>query len=355
MLRLTLVLSLAALAACGPSRDETPAPVVYQGTQPSSEAPAQQAPAVAPAPVAATPGAADARGVKFYDGYQTVVARPGDSVDTMAARVGLSAAELAAYNGLTALYTPREGDELVLPARADEYRGGVVATAPAPQPAEPTEVAQQPAGDQEQRSSGWSPALVTAALDQSAEPTSSETAAPAEAAPEPLTQEETEPVQAAAPTPLVEERRPVVEEAVVEPEPPAPPQPQVAAAEASQRFLRPVDAPIARPFSKAPGPNRNDGVDFASPAGTPVRAAADGTVALVSKSLGGLGTIVLVRHEGAYLTVYGRVDNVALRRGDEVSQGQVIATVADQASPRSPALHFEVRRGAESVNPEDFI
>lgn len=119
--------------------------------------------------------------------------------------------------------------------------------------------------------------------------------------------------------------------------------------------MRPVNAPISRPFSKRAGPDRNDGVDFDSPAGTPVMAADGGTVVLVSRSLGGLGTIVLVRHENEFLTVYGRIDDVVVTKGDRVERGQVIAKVADLKPPRKAALHFEIRRGPESVDPEQFI
>ena len=80
-----------------------------------------------------------------------------------------------------------------------------------------------------------------------------------------------------------------------------------------------------------------------------------GTVVLVSRSLGGLGTIVLVRHENEFLTVYGRIDGVVVSKGDRVERGQVIATVADLKPPRTPSLHFEIRRGPESVDPEEFI
>jgi murein DD-endopeptidase MepM/ murein hydrolase activator NlpD len=65
-----------------------------------------------------------------------------------------------------------------------------------------------------------------------------------------------------------------------------------------------------------------------------------------------LGIILLVRHPGDYLTVYGRIDNVTVGKGDIVSQGQRIGVVASNSSPR---MHFEVRKGAESLNPERFF
>ena len=64
---------------------------------------------------------------------------------------------------------------------------------------------------------------------------------------------------------------------------------------------------------------------------------------------------MLIRHEDQFLTVYGRIAEVAVSRGDRVERGQTIAVVAGADAPRDPSLHFEVRRGAESVNPEDYL
>ncbi len=402
MMTRVLILAAGALfaAACSDGRDQPPAPVVFQGSEPNQQAAARPKPSGAPAqapapaspsseaaqstsspqPVAAAPsaGVTDARGVTFYDGYQTVTARQGDTVDSMARRVGLQGAELAAYNGLSTLYTPLPGDELVLPARADGYRGATrVAAAPAPQ----TQAAPTSAPSS---GSGWSPALVTAAIEGSNEPagaaqpepqptvSSAEQTAALDAAagndPQP---EPTLAPTVAAPTPQPQPQQPEPVLTTSPPQPVGTAQPQLAP-EATQQaalapaseptasarpgtFLRPVNAPISRPFSKRAGPDRNDGVDFDSPAGTPVMAADSGTVVLVSRSLGGLGTIVLVRHENEFLTVYGRIDDVVVSKGDRVERGQIIAKVADLKAPRKAALHFEIRRGPESVDPEQFI
>ena len=118
---------------------------------------------------------------------------------------------------------------------------------------------------------------------------------------------------------------------------------------------RPVQGPIAIGFNKGNGPARNDGVDFAAPAGSKVVAAMDGEVALVSQSLGGLGTIVLMRHRDELLTVYGRIDGVTVKKGDIVSAGQQIGVVSNATAPAEPRMHFEVRRGSESLNPTDFL
>jgi len=73
---------------------------------------------------------------------------------------------------------------------------------------------------------------------------------------------------------------------------------------------------------------------------------------LVSESLGGLGTIVLLRHPGDYLTVYGRIEGVTVAKGDFVSQGQKIGVVSPSTQPR---MHFEVRHGADSMDPVRFF
>lgn len=346
------------LGACAESRNE-PAPVVYRtpvSPSPSARpdlAPSRIAPATAPAPVPS--GQADGRGVVYYDGYESIRARSGDSVESMAARVGISGSELAAYNGLSTQYAPRAGDELVLPARNDRYQGGgaqsaaqIVAASNAAgtsgsypvyepsTPAQPGAVAApaQPAG-------GWSADLAREAIQTAPESSvSTRPLAPPQAAP-------------ASAAPIAEEQ--TASMSTDAPAAPTSPPPAAQGAPATGGFAKPVDAAISRPFSRAPGSDRNDGVDFATAAGDPVRAAAAGEVALISQSLGGLGTIVLIRHENDLLTVYGRIDNVTVAKGERVSQGQTIARVADLPPPQGPSLHFEIRRGAESIDPSPYL
>ncbi|MEM6945291.1 MAG: M23 family metallopeptidase, partial [Pseudomonadota bacterium] len=120
-------------------------------------------------------------------------------------------------------------------------------------------------------------------------------------------------------------------------------------------FTRPVDGPIAVPYNLSSSGTRNEGVDFDASPGTPVHAAAPGEVALVSQSLGGLGTIVLIRHRGDVLTVYGRVTDVQVGKGSRVAAGEPIGVVAPGDGTAPPRMHFEIRRGAESVNPQDYL
>lgn len=102
---------------------------------------------------------------------------------------------------------------------------------------------------------------------------------------------------------------------------------------------------VIRPFD----PGNNDGVDFAAPAGTPVAAAAEGTVAAITEDTDGVPILVL-RHAGDLLTVYANIDGLTVAKGDTVSAGQPIAAVREGG-----ALHFEVREGFEAVDPEGYL
>ena len=112
-------------------------------------------------------------------------------------------------------------------------------------------------------------------------------------------------------------------------------------------MLMPVQGSIIRPYAKG----RNDGIDISASAGTPVKAAADGTVAAITTDTAQT-PIIVVRHADNLLTVYAGVDGISVKKGDRVSRGQTIAAV--RAGTPS-FLHFEVRRGADSTDPVAFL
>jgi murein DD-endopeptidase MepM/ murein hydrolase activator NlpD len=95
----------------------------------------------------------------------------------------------------------------------------------------------------------------------------------------------------------------------------------------------------------------NEGLDIAAPQGTTVRAAAQGTVAAITENTDQISILVL-RHENGLLTVYANVQDITVARGDTVTQGQSVARVA---AGDPSYLHFEVRRGFEAQDPNDFL
>jgi murein DD-endopeptidase MepM/ murein hydrolase activator NlpD len=88
----------------------------------------------------------------------------------------------------------------------------------------------------------------------------------------------------------------------------------------------------------------HNGIDYAAPTGARVKAAADGTVAF-SGWQGGYGNVVILQHNGGYSTVYGHLSAFAkgLRKGQRVSQGEVIGQVGATGMATGPHLHYEFR------------
>lgn len=86
-------------------------------------------------------------------------------------------------------------------------------------------------------------------------------------------------------------------------------------------------------------------VDLAAPVGTPIMAAADGTVILSKAGSwnGGYGTYVVVSHDNGTETLYGHMSEDMVQVGDHVSRGQVIGKVGMTGHTTGPHVHFEIR------------
>ncbi len=352
--------------------------------------------ATAPATVPNTPP--DSRGVITYATYQVVVARDGDTVESVANRLGIAPADLAARNSLPPTFALRAGEILLLPdsfPRGDAGFGGDVST--------------QPLGWSPERAAQAIDGSGSASTVPSASPAPTG-AAPAKANPfqngqtEPLIDPVRHRVEAGetaysiarlygvsvtalaswnglGPDLAVRENQelliPIVSGAnqigggdtapgqgteVSAPPSAAAPLPEditpgtePASPDLGQyrtpqggRLEAPVKGKISRPYNTA-SPN---GVGYAVAAGTPVRAAAAGEVALISEELGGLGTIVLIRHQDDLMTTYSTLSDVTVKKGQTVTAGQKIGTVAARERPE---LQFDVFRGTTSVDPTTYL
>jgi murein DD-endopeptidase MepM/ murein hydrolase activator NlpD len=92
------------------------------------------------------------------------------------------------------------------------------------------------------------------------------------------------------------------------------------------------------------------GVDYAAPTGTPVRAAADGTVVLSGWS-GGYGKTVRIRHGRGLETLYGHLSRIDVKRGQHVQQGTLIGAVGATGLATGPHLDYRTLRDGVYVNP----
>jgi murein DD-endopeptidase MepM/ murein hydrolase activator NlpD len=96
----------------------------------------------------------------------------------------------------------------------------------------------------------------------------------------------------------------------------------------------------------------HNGVDYAAPNGTRVRATGDGVVEFAGAQ-GGYGNLLVLRHAGGYTTWYAHLSGFAkgVSRGSRVSQGDVVAFVGATGWATGPHLHYEFRANGEHRNP----
>lgn len=113
-------------------------------------------------------------------------------------------------------------------------------------------------------------------------------------------------------------------------------------------FIWPVSGRVVGRFGQTEDGQRRDGIDIAARPGTPVRAAEDGLVVYAGDGIRGYGRMILLRHDGGYLTTYAQNSALLVDVGDAVSRGQVIARTGDR-------LHFELRKGRKPINPESVL
>ena len=99
----------------------------------------------------------------------------------------------------------------------------------------------------------------------------------------------------------------------------------------------------------------NNGIDIAVPVGTPVRAVGKGRVDYVSDDFGTYGQIVILNHGDGYYTLYGHLSSIAVSVGNEVTLGQTLGRSGETGSLKGPVLHFEVRKGSQSLDPLQWL
>lgn len=97
-----------------------------------------------------------------------------------------------------------------------------------------------------------------------------------------------------------------------------------------------------------------NGVIMGAPAGTPVRTVYHGRV-VYADWLPGLGLLVIVDHGDAYMSLYGHNETILKELGDWVAPGEVIAQVGDSGGQSRNALHFEIRRNGEPIDPRPWM
>ncbi|QPM89303.1 LysM peptidoglycan-binding domain-containing M23 family metallopeptidase [Pseudooceanicola algae] len=352
--------------------------------------------------VSATRPQPDNRGVISYPNYQIAVARQGDTVADVASRLGLSAGELARYNGLSPTDPLSAGAVLALPVRVAEPspatgaagtgpilspedvdlttmagtaieraadREIAVATLPATSTGQPArQVGAEPIRHQVLRGEtvytiarlygvsvrslaewngldsnftireGQFLIIPLVASDGSTVEAAAVTTAPGSGSPTPLPPSASAPLPADSPPPLAD--------AAAVPST----APDLGAGQqqsAGGALAYPVQGSIIRTYAKG----RNDGIDISAAPGTTVKAADSGTVAAIIQDSDNQ-SVVVVKHSANLLTLYSNVTEITVKKGDSVSRGQALAKIPGDGEN---FVHFEVRQGLDSVDPESYL
>jgi murein DD-endopeptidase MepM/ murein hydrolase activator NlpD len=118
-------------------------------------------------------------------------------------------------------------------------------------------------------------------------------------------------------------------------------------------LIWPVSAPITSPFGWRWG-RMHEGIDLGAAYGSPIAAAAAGTV-IYAGWLGGYGNLTVIDHGGGIATAYGHQSQIAVSVGEQVAQGQIIGYVGSTGHSTGSHLHFEVRVDGQAVDPLGYL
>ena len=113
---------------------------------------------------------------------------------------------------------------------------------------------------------------------------------------------------------------------------------------------------VTRGFGPTPGNGFHTGVDLTAPYGSPVLAAAGGTVAFAG-TFYGYGNMIDIRHPDGLVTRYAHLSAFApgLRVGYAVETGGLIGDIGTSGHAHGPHLHFEVRVDGKAVDPKPYL
>ena len=121
-------------------------------------------------------------------------------------------------------------------------------------------------------------------------------------------------------------------------------------------LIKPITGTITSRFGSVSSirSGAHTGLDIATSTGTPVAAAAAGTVTF-SGWKGSYGNLMVITHSNGTQTYYGHCSKLYCQAGETVSQGQTIAAVGSTGNSTGPHLHFEIRVNGVAYNPQNYL
>lgn len=303
------------------------------------------------------------------------IVQKGDTLTSISRMFNVEMTELSRLNTLNAPYAVHTGQPLRLPAggnriseTADSGGGPAVVAAPSPKVSRGSVQVSDlppPGGASSPPTPAGKPMGVPlpapSAVPIAAAPVAVASAAagapgfqPGEAPKSlrPPSARATQPEPAAAPPPIAEPAPVAVPQTVAVA---APPKAEVGTPppRGSARFIWPVKGKLISGFGPKPDGLNNDGINIGAAKGTAVLAADNGVVAYAGNELRGFGNLLLLKHDGGWITAYAHLEKMDVERGAKVKRGERIGTVGQTGSVNAPQLHFELRKGSHVVDPRE--
>lgn len=121
-------------------------------------------------------------------------------------------------------------------------------------------------------------------------------------------------------------------------------------------LIKPISGIITSRFAESSRirSSRHTGLDISASTGTPIKAAASGTVTFSGRK-GSYGNLIVVTHGNGVQTYYGHCSALYASAGQTVSQGQVVAAVGSTGNSTGPHLHLEIRVKGVAYNPQNYL
>jgi hypothetical protein len=132
----------------------------------------------------------------------------------------------------------------------------------------------------------------------------------------------------------------------------------IANIKATTTFIKPIEGTISSKYGQrepttATVPKNHTGVDIAANLGTKIKSATEGEVVIASEE-GDYGKHLKIQI-GEVSVIYAHCNNLYVKQGDKVSQGQEIAEVGSTGNSTGPHLHFEIRNSERTIDPEKIL
>lgn len=120
-------------------------------------------------------------------------------------------------------------------------------------------------------------------------------------------------------------------------------------------FSWPVAGKVVASYGDMKEGIKNEGLNIQAAAGSPIKAAAPGTVVYCGDSLKEYGNLILIRHTRGWVTAYAYCDAIIVQKGQKVKQGDKIGTIGATGNVSIPQLYFEIRKKTRTVDPIRYL